>query len=944
MRLRAFNVSLLLIVALIIALTMSLLDFPGYLLSGSSRAEAAYNAIKYAETEAESSTKSTSYQDKAVLTFTPESAGAYLVVGTAELRGSSSSYSVLARLTVDGVSCADFTGEPEETGIYVNHFAAHEVVNLTAASHTIRLQYRSESAYASAYARRARVLAIPLSSYETRAAASAQTVSATYGSYQDAVSLSFDVAVAGDHLLLSSAEFNSLSTSQSIRVRALIDGVNLGETLSEAKDTTDYLDYFTVSVRDLSAGPHTLKIQACNSSTTKHKIRNARVTAVPLAANGLSCQSAAAEGYVTNGGTTAADVAALQFTPPSQDDYYLLTSAVVGGHEVNGSAYNGFYDFTSDGTAVSYEQKGFKDNTDRLSFAATKKINLSVGSHAFKLRAWSGASANPDAGMGSARIVALYQVPPEPVPGIDASLGKSEDGWSGAVPVSATLSLISNMDYPYARARVASPAALVFYVPMTWNAGADRFEGVIYPGSNYGRGCADPNTGAFAVRVELDDAPDFGSIDYYDDTGGFSTFITRRKSSKGTAYDYTDFNPVWNGDHWDYTVSDLVIYAAAAKSNVAVAIPFHPVTSNIGNIAVKYNGVPVPQGTAASTADCWWWDPGCHTLYLQKAALSTTEVDVDITFDSDTDLFATRYDRVNTADMGNREFYNGLMIANRYWTTFVYGGGHEHAGMQAESRAHQPGAPDVSTDCMERIAVHVDNVARSDGSGSYSYDIKWKQQEWMDYIVSEDNGAIKVVVHSDDTPGTGWKQQLDTGIAATRANTFYAGERYIRQDFEFRNNGAASRTYPVVWGREQWLSSDRATNDRGRYSGDTADRAVESRVAMSALADPWMVAYDKGVYAAQGLIFQASDPSRYGYFLSAPALSATSYEWVNYGSEYRPDDNDSGTNASNTFFDRVFAAVAPGQAVSFTFWQWFYDTTSWDNIRSAMQEDCAELR
>jgi hypothetical protein len=944
MKPRAATQTLLLIAVLVAALIVSLCDLPSLFLSGPDRAEAAYSTIKYVESEAESYSKSSSYQDKATLTFTPESAGSYLIIGTAELRGSSSSYSVLARLTVDGTSYAELTGEPEETGIYVNHFATSKMVNLTAASHTIKLQYRSESTSASAYARRARILAIPLSSYETQEAAGAQTVSSTYGSYQDVVSRSFSVGADGEYLLVSSAEFNSLSSSQSIRVRALIDGANLGETLSEAKDTSDYLDYFSVAVRDLSAGSHTLKVQASNSSTTKHKIRNARVTAIPLSANGLSCQSVMAEAYVTNGSTAAFDAATLQIAPQSQDDYYFLTSAVVGGHETNGSAYNGYYDFTADGTTMNYEQKGFKDNTDRLSFAAAKKINLSAAGHTFKLRVWSGASANPDAGMGNANIVALSQIPPEPVPGIGASLGKTEDGWCGAVPVSAALSLIKNADYPYARARVTTPAALVFYVPMSWNEGADRFEGVIYPGSNYGRGCADPNTGAYAVRVELDNDPDFGSIDYYSDTGGFSTFITRRKSSKGTAYDYTDFNPVWNGDHWDYSVSDLVIYAAAAKSNVAVAIPFHPITSDIGNITVKYNGVAVPQGTASSTIDCWWWDPGLHTLYLQKAAMSTTEVDVDLTFDSDTDLFATRYDRVNTGDMGNREFYNGLMIANRYWTTFVYGGGHEHAGMQAESRAHEPGAPDVSTDCMERIAVHVDNVARSDTSLSYSYDIKWKQQEWMDFIVSEDNSAIKVVVHSDDTPGTGWKQQLDTGIAATKTHTFYAGERYIRQEFEFRNNGSTSHSYPLVWGREQWLSSDRATNDRGRYCGDTSNRTIESRMAMSTFTDPWMVAYDSGVYAAQGLIFQSVDPSRYGYFLSAPALNTTSFEWVNYGSEYRPDDNDSGTYASNTFFDKVFASVAPGQAVNFTFWQWFYDTTSWNNIQAAMQEDCAELR
>lgn len=131
---------------------------------------------------------------------------------------------------------------------------------------------------------------------------------------------------------------------------------------------------------------------------------------------------------------------------------------------------------------------------------------------------------------------------PQPQPGITASLGKAEDGWSGAVPVYAALEYLDHSAYPYARAVVNTPAPNSFNASMAWNEGAGRFEGVIYPGSDYCMGCADPHTGAFAVRVELDDDPAFASVDYLDHTDGFSTFVTRRKSSKGTDRDYTDFN------------------------------------------------------------------------------------------------------------------------------------------------------------------------------------------------------------------------------------------------------------------------------------------------------------------------------------------------------------------------------------------------------------------
>lgn len=769
-------------------------------------------------------------------------------------------------------------------------------------------------------------------------------MSSIFSNYQDIVSGTFTAEASGEYLLFYAAEFNVRSTSQSIRIKAVCDGVTLEETVSEAKDTTDYLDFFTTAVRDLEAEVHSLKIQACNSSTTKHNMRNARVVAIPLQANGLHCSYTTSEDYITNGSTTPFQKAALKVESGNPQDFYILACGVIGGHEKNGTSYNGYFDLTENETQIAYVQKGFKDNTDRLTFATVKRSGALSGEYTHALRLWSGASSNPPAGMENARIIALSRLPMEPAPGISASLAKQEDGWCGAVPVYAYLENLKSSEFPYARAKVITPSGQTFFVPMSWNTASNRFEGTIYPGSNLGNGCADPDLGTFKVRVELDDDPDFSSIDHFADTAGFKTFPTRRKSSKGTGYDYTDFNPVWDGDGWIYSINELVIYSESAKNNVAVALPFHPVTATISGLTVRFNGVSVLPGTASSKNDCWWWEESSHTLYLQRAYLDSAEVDVDITFKSDTDLFATRFDRVQTADMGNRLFYNGLMIANRYWTTFIFGGGNEYAGMQAESRAHEPGAPDVSVDCMERVAVHVDNVARNDGSGAYPYQIKWKQQEWMNYIVHEDNQSIKVTVHSDDTPGTGWAQQLDNGIAVTRTQTFYAGKRYIKQEYEMLNNGSTAHEYPLIWGREQWIGSDRDTNDRGRFSGDTFDSPIEARREMSSLDTPWMAAYDRGIYAAQALVFHPSLPPRYGYFLTSPALGFNNYEWVYYGDEYRPDDNDTGTNASNIFFDVVFHAVSPGQKVKFTFWQWFYDTDTWKNIESAIKEDVLEIQ
>jgi hypothetical protein len=451
------------------------------------------------------------------------------------------------------------------------------------------------------------------------------------------------------------------------------------------------------------------------------------------------------------------------------------------------------------------------------------------------------------------------------------------------------------------------------------------------------------------VTVQLDNNEGFPSIDYSGSAGSFSTYITRRWNAICTNVMGcgTEFNPTWNTDHWDYLIHDFSIGGTTgAQTNVAFAIPFHPTTATITNIAVTIGGTSISQGSAASVTDAWWWDSPTHTLYVQKASVAaSTYYTVALDFDSDTDLFATRFDRLQTYNIGERLFYNGIVFGNQYINAPVFGGGHEGSGEQVELSARNSSGDDVNLDCMERVAVHVDNTIRADSSAYYSGDIKWKQNEWADYIVSEDNNSIVTRYNSDDTASTGWAQQLNNGINTQRTQTFYAGKRYLKNVYTFTNNGGSTRIYPFVWGREQWLGTDRATNDQGRYDGDTVDRTIESTVAISGLTHPWMTSYDTGVFAAMGVIFQKDDPARYGYFLTTAALANASpwAEWVNQGSEYRVDDNDSGTTAADTFFDKNYSSVTPGNSVTFTFWQWGYSTTSWTNIESAISADEAEI-
>ena len=109
----------------------------------------------------------------------------------------------------------------------------------------------------------------------------------------------------------------------------------------------------------------------------------------------------------TNGATAWANKTVLTFTPSSTADYLIIGTAIAGGDARNGAAYNGYFDMEIDGTEYGYMQAGFSDNTDRITYFSFKNLSLGAESHYSTLRYHSGSSANPDASMKNARIIAI---------------------------------------------------------------------------------------------------------------------------------------------------------------------------------------------------------------------------------------------------------------------------------------------------------------------------------------------------------------------------------------------------------------------------------------------------------------------------------------------------------------------------------------------------------
>ncbi len=360
---------------------------------------------RYSESDGISSTTSTSWQDKVMLTFTSV-ASAYLVVASAELRGNSTFYDMEAQLTIDGTTYAGLSTRPDETAtdLYSHHFAMSKAINLTAASHTLKIQYRSSSTFGTCSIQHARITVFRIFDYAFAENEGSQTVS---GSYSDKVTKTFNVQNAGEYLVIASAELNPASTFSSILARMRIDSAYQDEvSLQGEAVTASWESYFTHDTTNFNTGSHSVSIQARSESGTNY-IRKARIIAVRLTDYFLGWQSGKSDSYTTNSGISWADKLDKTFTPSTQCDYLILATARVGGDAANGESYHSSFDFTLDGTEGGWWHGGISDDTDRITYATLKNSTLSEASHSLKLRYHSESFTDPDAGMGSARIIAI---------------------------------------------------------------------------------------------------------------------------------------------------------------------------------------------------------------------------------------------------------------------------------------------------------------------------------------------------------------------------------------------------------------------------------------------------------------------------------------------------------------------------------------------------------
>jgi hypothetical protein len=237
---------------------------------------------QYAESEGESTSTSTTWKDKVTLTFTPSTSGDYLIIATANLGGSSTYSSTLVQLIQDGSTVhAGPIKEPSTSGARYT-FGVVRKINLSAASHTFKIQYRTESSGKTAYIGYAHVVAIRVDQFSNNyyAESEGESAPASSNTWYDKVTNTY-TAQAADHLIIGSILYKAGSESYSVGLNLLQGGTAAQEPLVEHKDTTDYEACFMMTKASLSEGSVTDKIQYMGESTSA-RVKNARLISLQL--------------------------------------------------------------------------------------------------------------------------------------------------------------------------------------------------------------------------------------------------------------------------------------------------------------------------------------------------------------------------------------------------------------------------------------------------------------------------------------------------------------------------------------------------------------------------------------------------------------------------------------------------------------------------------------
>ena len=212
----------------------------------------------------ESTTTSSSYQDKATLTFTPDANSTYLLLAT-WLQGQASAGRVSYVQLYDATGSATLNEQVVDQKSADDYIPGGCAISVSFGSspseQTYKVQYKSGGG-TNAKIKQVRLIAIKLGSNDQTASSTDRSTYATDTSLQDKVSKTFTPGSAGDYLILASAVYDASKVNIDAQVQIDVDGTaQYGSLLTRVNATANRHGYLYFQKVTLKAASHTIKIR-----------------------------------------------------------------------------------------------------------------------------------------------------------------------------------------------------------------------------------------------------------------------------------------------------------------------------------------------------------------------------------------------------------------------------------------------------------------------------------------------------------------------------------------------------------------------------------------------------------------------------------------------------------------------------------------------------------
>jgi len=363
----------------------------------------------YAESASESTTTSTSYQDKVTLTFTPEDGSTYLIIASWLMLNTSTSYQVKAKLTRTTGTAKDFNEliyQPKDTSDYIGGGAIGiDSFGTSPGPQTYKIQFCTNNSSGTAKIKEARIFAIKLNSLDAYTQAEARTTT-TSTSWQDKTTLTFSPPVQDNYLVLAYATADGSSASYDFKVQLTIDGTPYSTVNIATVNAANRYPWALAKVVNLTDASHTIKIQYCSESTSGTAgIAHARIVALNLSGF-QNCYYAESEARTTTTQTSYQDKLSLTQTPAAAD--HLIIGCA--GLDAANTGYSSYVQMVRDTSSYGEMLIEPQDTTSQgFLYFSVKKETLSGASTTWKIQ-YKAESSSYAAGIKDARI-AVLQLP-----------------------------------------------------------------------------------------------------------------------------------------------------------------------------------------------------------------------------------------------------------------------------------------------------------------------------------------------------------------------------------------------------------------------------------------------------------------------------------------------------------------------------------------------------